>query len=295
MTFKLPKGFTIDLVASEPDIVDPVHLAFDENGRLFVAEMIGYPNGGVGTGMIFNGRIRLLEDKDGDGVFETSTVWADGLRFPMGLLPYRGGLLVANAPDLLYLEDPSNTGKATKRTVLYTGFDLANIQQLLNSLTWGIDNWVYAVCGSKGGDITCPQKPAMKPLSLRGRSIRFKPDVPGSLAPTSCGGQYGLAQNEWGDWFVNTNSQHLRHIVLDDHYLARNPNLPVSAVTLDIPDHAAACKVFRISPFETWRVERTRRRKEGADAKRFPSTELVPGGFITSACSPLVYLADLFP
>jgi len=295
MTFKLPKGFTIDLVAAEPDVVDPVHLTFDENGRLFVAEMRGYPNDGVGTGMISSGRIRLLEDKDGDGVFESSRIWADGLRFPMGMLPYKGGLIVANAPDLLYLEDPAQTGKATKRTVLYTGFNLPNIQQMLNSPTWGIDNWVYAVCGANGGDITCPQKPGMKPLSLRGRGIRFKPDVPGSIEPTSGGGQYGLTQNEWGDWFVNTNSQHLRHVVLHDHYLARNPNLPVSAVTLDIPDHGASCKVHRISPFEAWRVERTRRRKESADAKRFAGTELVPGGFSTSTCSPLVYLAELLP
>lgn len=295
MTFRFPKGFTIDLVAAEPDVVDPVHLTFDENGRLFVAEMRGYPNGGVGTGMVFSGRIRLLEDKDGDGIFESSRVWADNLRFPIGMLPYKSGLLVANAPDLLYLEDPERIGKATKRTVLYTGFDLSNIQQMLNALTWGQDNWVYAVCGYKGGDITCPQKPGMKPLSLRGRGIRFKPDVPGSIEPTSGGGQYGLTQNEWGDWFVNTNSQHLRHIVLQDHYLARNPNLPVSAVTLDIPDHGASCKVHRISPFEAWRVERTRRRKNSAEAKRFAATELVPGGFSTSTCSPLVYLGGLFP
>ncbi len=295
MTFKLPKGFVIDLVASEPEVVDPVHLAFDENGRLFVAEMLGYPNGGVGTGAITSGRIRVLEDKDGDGVFETSRIWADGLRFPMGLLPYKNGLLVAVAPDLIYLEDPDNTGKATRKTVLYTGFDTANIQGMLNTFVWGLDNWVYAVGSYQGGTITSPQKPDMKPVTPRGRGIRFKPDLPGSLEPTSGGGQYGLTQNEWGDWFVNTNSQHLRHIVLEDHYLARNPNLPVSTVTLDIPDHGAACKVFRISPFEAWRVERTRRRKEGADAKRFPSTELVPGGFITSACSPLVYLADLLP
>jgi putative heme-binding domain-containing protein len=83
--------------------------------------------------------------------------------------------------------------------------------------------------------------------------------------------------------------------VLPDHYLRRNPALPVSAVTLDIPDHGAACKVHRISPFEAWRVERTTRRASGPDAQRFPSTELVPGGYITSACSPIVYAADLFP
>jgi putative membrane-bound dehydrogenase-like protein len=154
MTFKLAKGFTVDLVASEPDVVDPVHLAFDEHGRLFVAEMRGYPNGGLGTGDIKSGRIRLLEDKDGDGVFETSRVFAEGLRFPMGLLPYRGGLLVANAPDLVYMKDDDGDGKADSQRVLYTGFDLYNIQQLLNSLTWGLDNWVYAVAGTKGGDIT---------------------------------------------------------------------------------------------------------------------------------------------
>src|SRR5438094_9141196 len=86
-TFKLPKGLLIELVAGEPDVVDPVAMAFDEKGRLFVAEMPGYPNGGVGTGKITSGRIRLLEDKDGDGVFETSTIFADGLRFPTAVMP----------------------------------------------------------------------------------------------------------------------------------------------------------------------------------------------------------------
>jgi putative heme-binding domain-containing protein len=83
--------------------------------------------------------------------------------------------------------------------------------------------------------------------------------------------------------------------VLPDHYLRRNPLLPVSAVTLDIPDHGAACKVFRVSPFEAWRVERTTRRAGSADAARYPTTELVPGGYVTSGCSPVVYTADAFP
>src|SRR5207302_11362632 len=118
------------------------------------------------------------------------------------------------------------------------------------------------------------------------------PDQPGSLEPTSGGGQYGLAADAWGHWFVATNSQHLRHIVLPDYYLARNPKLAVPAVTLDIADHGPACMVHRLSPFESWRVERTKRRKDGPDSKRFPTTELVSGGFITSGTSPLIYLAD---
>src|SRR6516162_1505237 len=72
--FKVMKGFTVELVAAEPDVIDPVAMCFDEKGRLFVAEMRGYPNGGVATGNITSGQIRLLEDRDGDGVYETSRV-----------------------------------------------------------------------------------------------------------------------------------------------------------------------------------------------------------------------------
>src|ERR1043166_4403546 len=81
-TFRIAKGFRVELVACEPEVVDPVAMAFDEDGRLFVAEMRGYPNAGVGTGTITSGRIKLLEDRDGDGFYEKSTVYADGLRFP---------------------------------------------------------------------------------------------------------------------------------------------------------------------------------------------------------------------
>ena len=295
-TFEVQKGFEMRLVAHEPDVVDPVALAFDEDGRLFVAEMRGYPNEGYGTGNITSGKIRMLEDRDGDGVFEHSTIYADKLRFPTSVMPYRGGLLVANAPDILYLEDTDNDGKADKRRVLYTGFDVNNIQQLLSSFQWGLDNWVYGCAGGKGGRITSAEKRSMPALDLRGRGIRFHPDQPGSLQPMSGGGQFGLAADDMQNWFTATNSQHLRQIVLPDHYLKRNPLLPVRTTTVNIPDHGAACKVFRISPFEAWRVERTGRRKKDPNlSKRLPSTELVPGGYITSGTSPIVYLADLFP
>jgi putative membrane-bound dehydrogenase-like protein len=293
-TFKVADGFDVTLVAAEPDVVDPVAMCFDARGRLFVCEMRGYPNGGVGTGNETRGRVKLLEDRDGDGVFETCSTFAEGLRFPMGITPYKDGVIVAVAPDLLYLRDTDNDGKADKTTVLYTGFNLKNIQQMVNSLQWGLDNWVYGCAGSDGGTVTSAEKPDAPPVALRNRGFRFKPDVPGSLEPTSGGGQYGLAADDFQRWFTATNSQHLRQIVLPDHYLKRNPHLPVSAVTLDIPEHGPSARVFRISPFEPWRVERTARRAGGADAKRFASNELVPGGYFTSACSPLIYTADLF-
>jgi putative membrane-bound dehydrogenase-like protein len=297
-TFRIIKGFRVELVASEPDVIDPVAMAFDEDGRMYVAEMRGYPNGGVSTGDITSGKIKRLEDRDGDGFYETSIAYAEGLRFPASAMPWKGGVLVADVPNLFYFEDTDGDGKADRKRVLYTGFDLSNSEQLLNALQWGLDNWVYGNAAGGGGSVRSPQKPDAPPVVLRGRSIRFHPEKPGTLQPTSGGGQYGLAADEWEHWFVNTNNQHLRHVVLPDHYLQRNPALAVSTVTLDIPDHGAACKVHRISAFEAWRVERTRRRKAGEggyDPRNFPATELVPGGYITSGCSPVVYTADLFP
>lgn len=294
-SFRVAKGFRVELVAAEPDVVDPVAMAFDEEGRLYVAEMRGYPNAGVATGTIHSGKIKRLADRDGDGIFEHCTVFAEGLRFPTSVLPWRGGLIAAVAPDLIFFEDTDGDGKADQQRTLYTGFGLDNIQQLLNSLQFGLDNWVYACAGSNGGNIRSLERPDQLAHSLRGRGVRFKPDEPGSLEPTSGGGQFGLTADDWQQWFTATNNQHLRHIVLPDLYLRRNPWLAVTAVTHDIPDHGPACQVFRISPFEPWRVERTRRRRQGEDARRFAATELVPGGYVTSACSPVVYTADLFP
>jgi len=294
-TFKVAKGFRVELVASEPDVVDPVAIAFDEDGRLFVAEMRGYPNGGVATGNISSGTVKLLSDPDDKGVYRKSTLFASGLRLPSSVMPWKGGLIVAVAPDILYFDEKD--GKGVNKRVLYTGFDLDNSEQLINGLQWGLDNWVYGCAGSKGGTITSGEKKDMPPVRLGGRGVRFHPEVPGSLEPMSGGGQYGLAADDGEHWFTNTNSQHLRHIVLPDHYLRRNPFLTVKEVTLDIPDgkdgHGAVCKVHRISPFEAWRVERTKMRVEGT--VRGPTEGGHYGGYITSSCSPAIYTADLFP
>src|SRR5262249_11697314 len=168
-TFKVPKGFKVELVASEPDVIDPVALAFDEDGRLFVAEMHGYPNKGVGTGTITSGKIKMLEDPDGKGVYSKSVVFADNLRLPTSVMPYKGGLLVGNAPELLFMEGPDAAGKSKGRRTLYTGFDLDNIQQMVNGLQWGLDNWVYACAGGKGGTISSAEKPDSPTVTLRGR------------------------------------------------------------------------------------------------------------------------------
>ncbi|HET6883411.1 MAG TPA: PVC-type heme-binding CxxCH protein [Pirellulales bacterium] len=301
------------LVAAEPQVVDPVAMAFDEEGRIFVAEMRGYPESGP-IGEITSGIIRLLEDRDGDGFYEQSSTFAEGLRLPTSVMPLGGGLLVAVAPDIIYLQDVDGDGRADRSRTLYTGFSVQNSEQLVSGLQWGLDNWVYANAGFYGGEVRSMEKADAPSVALRGRGVRFRPSEPGSLEPTSGGGQYGLAADDWGQWFVNSNSKHIRHIVLSDQYLRRNPLLGVAAVALDIADgkdgHDPACPVFRISPMDAWRVERARRSREvGAwwnwsgetgRANRSPTASLPPsemagGGYITSACSPVIYTADVFP
>jgi putative membrane-bound dehydrogenase-like protein len=305
-SFRLVPGFRIELVAAEPDVIDPVAMAFDEDGRLFVVEMPGYPNGGVGTGKpVIAGRVRLLEDRDGDGYFETSRIFVDDLRFPTGICVYRGGLIIANAPDLVYCRDTDGDGRADQRSVLYTGFGLRNIQQLANSLQFHFDNWIYGCNAAADSEIRAVQDLHGKAVSnpanipLHARHFRFRPEKPGQFEPASGGGQYGLTADDYGQWFTCTNSQHIRHIVLPERYLIRNPYLRVQTVTIDIPDgteeHTAAAKLFRISPFEPWRLERTQMRREGPEAKRFAKTELVPGGYVTSACGILIERGGRFP
>jgi len=292
-TFHLAPGFRIDVVAFEPDVIDPVSMAFDEHGRLYVCEMPSYPNGGLGEGDINTGRVRLLSDPGPDGRFRKSTVFADKLTFPTSVMPYGKGVLIASVPNIFYAVDKDGDGVADELKVLYTGFGRRNIQAMLNHLQWGIDNLVHGAGAGNGGEITSPHRLDMPAVVLRGRNFRFDPENLRSFEPTSGGGQYALTSDDWGHWFTNTNSQHIRQIVLPDHYLRRNPQLAVSAVLTDIADHGSAARIYRSSPDEAWRVERTTMRAGGADSKRFSATELVPSGFTTSACGLLVYRGGL--
>src|SRR5256885_6818672 len=136
-----------DLVASEPDVVAPVAMAWDANGRLFVVEMTDYPSGPV------SGRIRMLEDRDGDGRYERAPVFADKIGFPNGVMPWNGGLLVTAAPDILFFKDTDGDGRADERRALLTGFAEGNQQLRVNGLFWGLDNWIYGANGRSDGEV----------------------------------------------------------------------------------------------------------------------------------------------
>src|SRR4051812_20737509 len=151
-TFRVLDGFRMELVAREPQVASPVAAAYDEDGRLYVVEMRDYPEPRK-AGEPAIGRVRLLEDRDGDGVYETATVFADGLQWPTGIACWDGGVYVTAAPDVLYLKDTDGDRRADVRRTAFTGFVVYNVQALVNGLQWGVDNKIYGVTAGNGGEI----------------------------------------------------------------------------------------------------------------------------------------------
>src|SRR5215472_9995151 len=124
MTMRLSDDFHVELFASEPEVMSPVEMAFDENGNVYVAEMMDYPEDPP-PGKPARSRIRLLHT-DADGKIDRSTIFADSVLAVSGFVPWKGGLIVTSAPDILYLKDTDGDGKADLRKVLYTGFPKVN-------------------------------------------------------------------------------------------------------------------------------------------------------------------------
>ncbi len=137
---KVPPGFQVELVASEPDIVNPVSMTIDERGRFWITESMEYPRKSTGKG---RDRVKVLEDTDGDGKADKITIFAEGLNIPSGIAVGHGGVWVANAPDILFLRDTDGDGKADSSEVVVTGFGRHDTHELPNSLTWGPDGWLY--------------------------------------------------------------------------------------------------------------------------------------------------------
>ena len=251
-SFQMQAGFHLEAVAIEPLVTNPVSVCYDAQGRLYVVEMRGYPFPEPTP----TGHIARLEDRDGDGRFDTRTVFLDGLAWPTGILPYDGGVFITVAPDILYAKDTTGDGVADVKKVMFTGFGTENVQGLLNGLLWGPDGWIYGVTSSNGGTIRNQSRPEAAAVSVRGRDFRFKPDG-SAFEAISGGGQFGHSFDDWGHRFTCNNSNHIRQIVLPSHYLERNAHLIAPTAILDIAAEGPASPVYRISPPEPWRVVRT--------------------------------------
>jgi len=140
----VPDGFSVELVASEPDIVNPIAMTIDEQGRFWITESLEYPRRSAGKG---RDRVKILEDTDHDGKVDKVTVFADGLNIPSGIAVGHGGVWVANSPDILFMQDTDGDGKADRREVVVTGFGRTDTHELPNSLTWGPDGFLYGLNG----------------------------------------------------------------------------------------------------------------------------------------------------
>lgn len=268
-TFQLPDGFRIELVAAEPDVVDPVALAFDEEGRLYVADMRDYPHGRHPTGRI----VRL--ELDGGGRVKRSTVFAEPVCLPTGVMAWKEGILVASAPDLLYLRDTDGDGRADRRDVLFTGFTKGDAAHHVNGPLYGLDNWIH-ISNAAGQTIRAPGQPERPPVSLGRTDARLNPDT-GEVEPVSGQAQYANAFDAWGNRFINSQARHLYHPVLPYAPLRRNPELPPGDVIDAISDHGERTQLFPISRL----------------MERFHHPGLA--GISTSTCGVEIYRADAFP
>ena len=255
-SFEVLEGFEMQLVASEPNVQEPIVVSYDENGSMYVAEYLKFPaKEGKSDGP--DGQIRMLTDQDQDGYYENSTVFANGLAWPTGICPWKGGVFVIAAPDLWYLKDTNEDGVADVREKVFSGFGFSNEEGTANNLVWGLDHWIYGAGSNSGGEIRTARQPAARPISIRGRDFRFHP-VTGKFEAISGSEQFGNSFDDWGNRFICQNSKPAVHVVLPAHYLARNPYLPVPAVLNDTWNED---KVYRSSQPERWRVDRTRIRK----------------------------------
>ena len=268
----VPAGFRVELAAAEPLLLDPVAFDWDERGRLWVVEMADYPLGMDNNGKP-GGRVRVLEDTDGDGRYDRSTIFADGLNFPNGLLTWRGGVIVSAAPDILFLSDTDGDGKADERRVLVSGLQEGNQQLRANGLRWGLDNWVYLAIGGHHGKygVNTRLKSAFtgQEILVGSRDFRFRPDTD-ELEPESGPTQFGRNRDNWGRWFGTQNANPLWHYVLPDHYLRRNPHFGAAQTLVQLLTPSSP----PVSP-------------ASVPEKRFHS--FAQAGHFTSACSGMIY------
>ncbi len=316
--FKLPEGFRMEVVASEPLISSPSAVCWDERGRMFVSELHGYNLEGqldieelnksgqldtqvrrVQADEKFKraaeagtyGVVKVLYDTNGDGRMDRAETWATNLPPAYGLVPARGGVIVACAPDIVYLADRDGGGRAEVHEKLFTGFATGALERGINAPQWGVDGWIYFGRGWGGGEITGPHLP--KPVRLPGSDFRIRADGSAIEPVTGSTHTFGFAMTDAGDRFIVTTTIPAIYIApLPWRYLARNPD----AVGPNIEAPTGDRHAYSISKPHPWRQKRA---DDPAYFKyynsRYGAAESEADGWFTAACGPMIYQDSVLP
>ena len=242
----VPDGFTVELVASEPDLVNPVAMTFDERGRIWVTESLEYPRKDAGPG---RDRVKVLEDTDGDGKADKFTIFADGLNIPSGIAVGHGGVWVANSPDILFYPDADRDAVPDgPPEVVVTGFGRDDTHELPNSLTWGPDGKLYGWNGVFNQSVVTNRKGQ----TFRFTCAVFRIDPETRDFDLFCEGTsnpWGLAINPVGDLFASACViDHMWHVAEGAYYIRQGGPYPAFTWPMrSIVDHrhqkAAYCGV----------------------------------------------------
>lgn len=261
-TMQLPPGFHMEVVAAEPIVEHPVAMSWDEDGRLWVAEMRSYMPDVEGTGESDpTGRISILEDTNGDGRMDKVTVFMDHVVLPRAVSCMRGGALVGIPPKLLFCRDVNHDGKCDQQAVLQTDFGVGgNPEHQPNGLMPGLDNWIYS---------------ANYDRRLRNIDGAWVSDFVPEL------GQWGISQDDSGRLYHDSNTDQLRGSLIPPHYADRNSHYRAEGANVRI------AKDQTVWPLHPTAVDRgylkTIMRDDGT-LREF-----------TAACAPCVYRGGIYP
>ncbi len=304
-TIEVAPGYRIELVASEPQVIDPVAISTDENGKMYVVEMRDYSE----QDKDFLGRIRTLTDEDGDDKYETSKVFLDKLSWPTAVICYGGGVFIGDPPNILYAKDTDGDGVADVKQVIYTGFSRKNVQGLMNTFLWGLDHRIYGTSSSTGGlikrvalgsldDVVSGKAKIAsgdnaKEVDYQNRDFAIDPKTL-DMTPLTGAGQHGMTFDRWGNRFVCSNSDHLQAIVFEERYLKRNPYQSVVSARRSIASDGPQAEVYRISPIEAWRIARTEMRVSGKASGPVEGGGRA-GGYFTGSTGVTVYEGGQWP
>jgi len=249
----------VDVVAAEPLVVDPVAIEFGADGKLWVVEMRDYPQG-IDGNLQPGGVVKFLDDLDRDGVYDRATVFLKDLAFPTGIMAWKRGVLICTAPDVIYAEDTDGDGAADVQRTVLTGFATHNYQARVNSLTPGLDHWVYASGGLFGGVIESFNG---ETVDVTNRDFRFHPET-GELEPVSGRTQQGRVRDDWGGWFGCRNGSLCLHYPVDESYYRRNRFVPSPPAEVAVPRGPDASQLFPVGDLVQFHLSGQRGRPTSA-------------------------------